>query len=56
MLILCTGLSTSGQDDTAHEILKKLDEPSTRQNIKSVQGGVLIDMENSDNYGIKLEK
>lgn len=54
--MLCfLGLSTSGQDETAHEILKKLDEPSSKQNVKSVSGGVLIDMENSDNYGMKAK-
>ena len=38
-------------DEGAEEILKKLDESSTKQNLKTVTGGVLIDMENTDNYG-----
>ena len=28
-----------------------MDEPSAKQNVKTVQGGVLIDMENADTYG-----
>ena len=38
-------------DDGAQEILKKLDESSTKQSLKTVTGGVLIDMENTDMYG-----
>lgn len=38
-------------DDGTQEILRKLDEPSAKQNVKTVQGGVLIDMENADTYG-----
>lgn len=40
-------------DDGTQEILRKLDEPSAKQNVKTVQGGVLIDMENADTYGKK---
>lgn len=28
-----------------------MEEPSAKQNVKTVQGGVLIDMENADTYG-----
>ena len=38
-------------DDGAQEILKQLDESSTKQSLKTVTGGVLIDMENTDMYG-----
>lgn len=38
-------------DEGTQDILRKLDEPSVKQNVKTVQGGVLIDMENSDTYG-----
>ncbi|EDO48474.1 predicted protein [Nematostella vectensis] len=39
-----------------HHILSKLDEPSDKSKIKSVSGGVLIDMENSDNYDARAMK
>ena len=35
--------------------MKKLDEPSAKQSVKMVLGGVLIDMENADTYGKKIE-
>ena len=34
--------------------MKKLDEPSAKQSVKTVLGGVLIDMENADTYGKKI--
>ncbi|CAH3198839.1 unnamed protein product, partial [Porites evermanni] len=37
-------------DEGTQDILRKLDEPSAKQNVKTVQGGVLIDMENADTY------
>lgn len=43
--------SGSQPDEGTQEILRKLEEPSTKQNVKTVQGGVLIDMENADTYG-----
>lgn len=43
--------SGSQPDEGTQEILRKLEEPSAKQNVKTVQGGVLIDMENADTYG-----
>lgn len=40
----------SQPDEGTQEILKKLDEPSAKQSVKMVLGGVLIDMENADTY------
>ena len=45
--------SGSQPDEGTQEILRKLEEPSAKQNVKTVQGGVLIDMENADTYGEK---
>ena len=47
-------LSGSQPDEGTQEILRKLEEPSAKQNVKTVQGGVLIDMENADTYGKKV--
>ncbi|XP_048586303.1 chromatin-remodeling ATPase INO80 isoform X2 [Nematostella vectensis] len=49
------GNKMSASSDVQH-ILSKLDEPSDKSKIKSVSGGVLIDMENSDNYDARAMK
>lgn len=49
LLLLC--YLGAQADEGTQDILRKLDEPSVKQNVKTVQGGVLIDMENSDTYG-----
>ena len=51
LIKLLDWLSGSQPDEGTQQILKKLEEPSAKQNVKTVQGGVLIDMENADTYG-----
>lgn len=43
-------LKGSQPDEGTQEILRKLEEPSAKQSVKTVLGGVLIDMENADTY------
>ena len=52
-MILCIQFAGAQADEGTQDILRKLDEPSAKQNVKTVQGGVLIDMENADTYGKK---
>ena len=40
------------QDVTQSDILKKLDEPPLLSNTKSVHGGVLVNTEDIDDYGM----
>ena len=42
------------QDVTQDDILKKLDESPLQSNAKSVHGGVLVNTEDFDDYGMTL--
>lgn len=52
-VVFAKWFSGSQPDEGTQDILRKLEEPSAKQNVKTVQGGVLIDMENADTYGEK---
>ena len=42
------------QDVTQSDILKKLDEPPLPLNTKSILGGLLVNTEESDDYGMMV--
>ena len=46
--------SAGMQDVTQSDILKKLDEPPLPLNTKSILGGLLVNTEESDDYGMMV--